>query len=198
MFFSLSSLAIVLTYIWVLEPLAPRWARPAPVVAVLALAAWRAFKTGEWGLRARAFLPALGWAAAFTAAAASVVLLAGATVGALAHAPNLGDLVLSLPILLGWAFGQQFALQTMLLRESQQSLGRRAGLVLAPLMFAALHLPNPFLAAATALAAFAWCWIYDRHPNLAPLALSHALLTVAVLYALNDAVTLRVGAAFGN
>ena len=70
MFFSLSSLAIVLTYIWVLEPLAPRWARPAPVVAVLALAAWRAFKTGEWGLRARAFLPALGWAAAFTAAAA--------------------------------------------------------------------------------------------------------------------------------
>ena len=63
-------------------------------------------------------------------------------------------------------------------------------------MFAALHLPNPFLAAATALAAFAWCWIYDRHPNLAPLALSHALLTVAVFYALNDAVTLRVGAAF--
>ena len=90
------------------------------------------------------------------------------------------------------------ALQTMLLRELQQVLGRRAGIVIAPLMFAALHLPNPFLATATAVAALAWCWIYDRHPNLAPLAFSHALLTVAVLYALNDAVTLRVGAAFGR
>ena len=46
--------------------------------------------------------------------------------------------------------------------------------------------------------ALAWCWIYDRHPNLLPLALSHALLTLAILCAFDEAVTghLRVGAAY--
>ena len=44
--------------------------------------------------------------------------------------------------------------------------------------------------------ALAWCWIYDRHPNLLPLALSHALLTLAILCAFDEAMTghLRVGA----
>ena len=47
----------------------------------------------------------------------------------------------------------------------------------------------------TGLGALAWCWIYDRYPNLLPLALSHALLTLAILYAFDDAITgrLRVG-----
>ena len=46
--------------------------------------------------------------------------------------------------------------------------------------------------------ALAWCWIYDRHPNLLPLALSHALLTLAILCAFDEAITghLRVGAAY--
>ena len=35
--------------------------------------------------------------------------------------------------------------------------------------------------------ALAWCWIYDRCPNLLPLALSHALLTLAILYAFDEA-----------
>ena len=46
--------------------------------------------------------------------------------------------------------------------------------------------------------ALAWCWIYDRHPNMLPLALSHALLTLAILYAFDEGMTghLRVGAAY--
>jgi membrane protease YdiL (CAAX protease family) len=70
--------------------------------------------------------------------------------------------------------------------------------IVAPILFAALHLPNPFLTGATLIAALAWCAIYDRHPNLIPLTLSHALLTMVVLSALDDATTgrLRVGAAY--
>lgn len=90
------------------------------------------------------------------------------------------------------------ALQTVLLHDAQTLMSRRAAIVVAAAMFAALHLPNPFLTLATFAAALAWCAIYSRHPNLLPLALSHALLTLVVLCALDDPVTgrLRVGAAF--
>ena len=68
--FSLAILAIVLAYTWVLAPIAPRWTAAVAGALVVALAVARALKTGEWGLRPSAFLPALWRAAAFTAAAA--------------------------------------------------------------------------------------------------------------------------------
>ena len=54
------------------------------------------------------------------------------------------------------------------------------------------------LAGLTFLGALAWCWMYEHHPNVLPLALSHAVLTVAILYAFDDRITgrLRVGAAY--
>jgi membrane protease YdiL (CAAX protease family) len=75
---------------------------------------------------------------------------------------------------------------------------KRRGIWIAALMFAALHLPNPFLTLMTFVASVAWCWIYDRHPNLLPLALSHAVLTLVVFYAFDDAITgrLRVGVSY--
>ncbi len=65
-------------------------------------------------------------------------------------------------------------------------------------MFASLHLPNPFLSAVTFAGALAWCWIYSRYPNILPLALSHAVLTAAILYAFDDRITgrLRIGAGY--
>ena len=100
--------------------------------------------------------------------------------------------------LVPWGLGQQFALQTVFLREAQATVGRPGGVLLAAAMFAILHLPNPFLTVMTGLGALAWCWIYDRYPNLLPLALSHALFTLAILYAFDDAMTgrLRVGIAY--
>jgi len=46
--------------------------------------------------------------------------------------------------------------------------------------------------------ALAWGAIYDRYPNVVPLALSHAITTLAILYAFDDAVTgrLRIGHAY--
>jgi membrane protease YdiL (CAAX protease family) len=40
-----------------------------------------------------------------------------------------------------------------------------------------------------------WCAIYARHPNIVPLAISHALGTLAILHAFDPDVTgrLRIG-----
>jgi membrane protease YdiL (CAAX protease family) len=193
--FSLSILAVVLIFTWVLAPIAPRWATAGAVALVLGLAIWRAVRTGEWGIRRSAFLPALGSSAAFTGAGALGIYLAGSRLGTW-H--DRGDVVANLAALVPWGLGQQFALHTVFLREAQATVSRPAGIWLAALMFATLHLPNPFLTVMTGVAALAWCWIYDRYPNLLPLALSHALLTLAVLYAFDDAITgrLRVGLAY--
>jgi membrane protease YdiL (CAAX protease family) len=101
-------------------------------------------------------------------------------------------------VLVVWGGAQQWILQTVILREAQRTTSRRAGVAVAALLFAALHLPNPFLFAVTLGGALGWCAIYDRYPNVLPLALSHALVTLAILYAFDDAITggLKTGAAY--
>jgi membrane protease YdiL (CAAX protease family) len=193
--FTVSIVLVVLTYTWVAEPIAPRWVRQVPAVVVIALAIWRALRTGEWGLKRSAFLPALQWAAALTAAAVLVMALASWQLGTW-H--DRRDLLGNLAVLIPWGLGQQFALQTVLLREAQTVVSPRTAIWLAAVVFSVLHLPNPFLAPVTFVGALAWCWIYDRHPNVIPLGLSHAVATLAILYAFDDTITgrLRVGRAY--
>jgi membrane protease YdiL (CAAX protease family) len=193
--FSLAIVLVVLGYTWLLAPIAPRWVAAAPVIVVVALAVWRAIRTGEWGLARSEFLPALGWAAAFTGVGALAMYLTGTHLGTWhTRADPWG----TLGVLIPWALGQQFALHTVLLREAQSATSKSIGILLAALLFAALHLPNPFLTPLTCIGALAWCWMYLRHPNLVPLALSHAMLTLVILFAFDDGITgrLRVGAAF--
>jgi membrane protease YdiL (CAAX protease family) len=193
--FSLCILAVVLTFTWVLAPVAPDWAAAVAVAAVVGLSILRAARSGEWGARRSAFLPALARCAAFTAAAALGIYAAGLQLGTW-HTRD--DGWENLAALIPWGLGQQFALHTVFLREAQATVSSQSGIWIAALMFAALHLPNPFLTVMTGAGALAWCWIYDRHPNLLPMALSHALLTLAILYAFDDSLThrLRVGAAY--
>jgi membrane protease YdiL (CAAX protease family) len=193
--FSLATLAIVLAYTWVIAPIAPAWAGAVAGVIVLGLTIAHAAKSREWGLQWRAFAAALGWSAAFTVAVAIGLYVTGDRLGTWRGD---ADRLRQLPELVAWGFGQQFALQTMFLREAQAVTSRRGGIWLAAILFAALHLPNPFLTIATGAAALAWCAIYDRYPNLLPLALSHAVLTLVVLFGFDDAITgrLRVGAGY--
>jgi membrane protease YdiL (CAAX protease family) len=195
MIVSLSILAVVLAYTWAIDPIAPGWVTPIPVALVLALAIGRAIRRGQWGVAPAAFLPALWRAAVLTGAGALAMYLAGLRLGTW-H--DRRDAWTSLVLLIPWGFGQQFALHTVFLREAQATVGKPAGIWLAAILFASLHLPNPFLSVMTFAGALAWCWIYDRHPNLLPLALSHAALTLAMLSAFDDTVTghLRVGVAY--
>jgi membrane protease YdiL (CAAX protease family) len=193
--FTLVIFGIVTVYTWVLAPRTPPWTASIATGLVVSLTVARALRTGEWGLRNREFVPALISLAIATVAASIAMYAAGSYLGTLHSRPHVWrELVLLLP----WGYGQQFALQTVFLREMQSMTNRGAAISVAAALFAALHLPNPFLTAMTFVGAFTWCWIYSRHPNVIPLALSHAIVTVAILHAFDEAITgrLRVGAAY--
>ena len=108
------------------------------------------------------------------------------------------DFLGALGVLILWGGVQQWILQTVVLREVQRATGRRRGVIVAALLFAAVHLPNPLLSTVTLAGALGWCAIYDRYPNIVPLALSHACGALALLYAFDDTITggLRIGHAF--
>jgi membrane protease YdiL (CAAX protease family) len=195
MIFTIAILVVVLAYTWVIDPIAPNWVAAIPGTLVIALAIAHAIIHREWGVQRSALVPALWRAMTLTLVAGIGMYFAGVRLGTW-HQPR--DLWMTLLALIPWGFGQQFALHTVFLRDGQRTIGRSAGIVVAAALFAALHLPNPFLSAMTFAGALAWCWIYDRHANLLPLALSHALLTLAILCAFDERLTghLRVGAAY--
>ena len=97
-----------------------------------------------------------------------------------------------------WGGAQQWVLQTVVLREAQRSSSRATGIFVAAVLFGAVHLPNPLLTPLAGAGALIWCRLYDRHPNIIPLALSYGLGTLALRYALDEAITghLRIGAAY--
>lgn len=191
--YTLALMAIILGHTWVVAPLIEvrdLW-RQLPVVLVLAVCAAHNLRSGDWGFSTRAFLPGLGWTIALTIPIAGALWLIGHALG---PAPARARPWLDFLYLMVWGGGQQLALQTVVLREAQAVAGRKAFLA-AAVVFAALHLPNPFLTLVTFVGGVAWCWIYSRHPNIIPLALSHAASTVVILMSFDPQITggLRTG-----
>jgi len=185
--------AIILGYTWVAAPLVTvrgPWL-VLPVVLVIALTIAHNRRTRDWGFNAKAFWPALGLAAILTAVFSGILWWAGRQFGPPPHrdAPLLDFLYVVV-----WGGAQQFVLQTVVFREAQSAAGR-AAVPLAAAIFAAFHLPNPFLVIVTFTGGLIWCAIYARYPNIVPLALSHAASTVIILMSFNASVTnaLRTG-----
>ncbi len=191
--YTVTLVAIIVAASWLVYPLIDVrgvW-RQLPTVLVLGVTIMHAWRTGDWGFNRRAFLPGLGLAAALTHPLALVLWMIGGQLGA---RPARDGVWLDLLYLIFWGGGQQLALQTVVLREAQQAAGR-AAIPLAAAIFAGLHAPNPFLMIVTGAGALAWCWIYSRHPNIVPLALSHAVATLVILHAFDPEITghLRTG-----
>jgi membrane protease YdiL (CAAX protease family) len=95
-----------------------------------------------------------------------------------------------------WALIQQYALQGFINRRAQILCGRGAiSIVLVGCIFAVLHLPNLWLALATFVGGLIWGGVYQRHPNLPALALSHTVMSLLLVWALPPSLlsSLRVG-----
>jgi membrane protease YdiL (CAAX protease family) len=195
MVFTFAILAVVLSYTWFFQPRWPSSFVAVPVAVVLILGAWKAALTGETGVKPAAFIPAFRAASIFTIVIALILAAAGVIRGTWHDRPNLLENFFALIV---WGGGQQWILQTVFLRDAQRATSPRAGILVAAALFASLHLPNPWLTMLTFAGAIGWCAIYDRHPNVIPLALSHAVATLIILYAFDDAIMgrLRVGVAY--
>ena len=193
--FTAAILIAVLAYVWLVEGKAPRSLVSVPGAVVIALTVWHNWRYGEWGFSWRALVPGLRLSLAITLPLAVVILGVGFAIGTL-H--DRRDFLGHLAGLFVWGTAQQWVLQTVVLRERSTPRPAQTGIVLAALLFGAIHLPNPFLAAVTAGAALIWGWLYDRHPNIVGPALSHALGTLAILYAFDESITggLRIGASY--
>jgi membrane protease YdiL (CAAX protease family) len=193
--FTSAIMACVLAYVWFIEPHVAREAVLIPAMLVVILTACHNVRHREWGLSWPALVPGLWRALAVTFVAVLLILGAGAGAGTL-H--DRRDFLGSLAPLVLWGGAQQWVLQTVVLREAQRASSRATGIVIAAVLFGAVHLPNPLLAPVTGAAALVWCRLYDRHPNIIPLALSHGLGTLALRYAFDEALLgrLRIGAAY--
>lgn len=191
--YTLALVTTILGYTWVVDPLIEirgPW-RLLPVVFGIALCVAHNRSSRDWGFSARAFLPALWWSIALTIPVAAVLWFIGHAMG---HAPIRRAPLLDFLYVLAWGGAQQFALQTVVFSEARKVAGRGA-VFLAAAIFASLHLPNPFLTIVTFTGGLVWCWIYSRHPNILPLAVSHAVATVLILVSFHPDTTggLRTG-----
>jgi membrane protease YdiL (CAAX protease family) len=194
--YSAAIVLVVAGFTWVAEPLTGQTYVGWFAAAALGLGLVHAARAGDWGWSSAALLPGLAAAAAFTVAMALVLV-------GVAHLTGDGSFTADrlrgdARWLLLWGAAQQWLLQTTFMREALGDRKRRRPAVVAALLFGALHLPNPFLTAVTAVSALGWCAIYRRYPNVLPLALSHAIGTVVIRALFDDAITgqLKVGWAY--
>jgi membrane protease YdiL (CAAX protease family) len=98
-----------------------------------------------------------------------------------------------------WAFLQEFIMQVyVLLRLLRLLSNRTTAILLAALLFAIAHIPNPVLTGLTLLWGLIACTLYLRYRNLYTLGVAHAVLGICVAVTVPDSVHhhMRVGVGY--
>lgn len=167
------------TYLWLVLPARRPLLTALGALAILAVTVGDPWRRGEsltsMGLRGSGFGPA----ASRLALPTLVGVLALVVLGLQAPAgPRLDRLPRRLLAIFPWALFQQALLQGTFNRRLGAALGPgwRAAF-LNGLLFGGAHLPNLGLALATAALGVWWSHVYQRHPNLWALSLSHTVLS---------------------
>ena len=149
----------------------------------------------SFGLRA---LRGCSWAVVVTLAAAAGMFALSAHLGTL-DLNYQGNLLTGRPPLVGylvWSLIQQLILQCFILARLLRLLRRPwVAVVVASLLFAAAHIPNPLLMLATMLWGIAACWLYLRYRSLIGVAAIHFVLGASLAICVPATVhrNMRVG-----
>lgn len=172
---------LALLYIWVLQPTHNDWLR-VPVLAVIVLiplasAILHGDSLRDLGLQIDSFGASAREVGLATVGGAVVILVIGLLAG---HAPQSRPGIIRAVLLYPfWGLAQQYAMQSFTFRRFREATGHvSAAAGITAILFGAAHYPNLSLAAVTAVGGFFWCLLFQRHPNLFTLAMSHGWLAV--------------------
>lgn len=190
---------LILFDIWVVQPMdrpAEDLALRVAVGIILLASPWlHGDSLKRLGLRLDTFGAALGRLAPISILAAALAGAAGYFLMAI-DPPD--DPMVAVASYLAWAVAQQYALQGVVLLRLEDAGLRGTAPLAAAALFALVHAPNPGLMAFTFLGGLLWSVTFRRSPNLAAVAISHALLAVIVVSTLPREATggLRIGPAY--
>ena len=136
----------------------------------------------ELGFRFDNFLPALAHITLRFVPFVAVILAIGIASHSLSFGARFFGMLLTVPL---WALLQQYMLFAFVHRRLRVVLGDGPWVTLTTtLLFALLHLPNPMLTLACAIAGYIWAQAYERTPNLYANALTHTVASALVANAL--------------
>ncbi|MGD8868561.1 MAG: hypothetical protein PVI01_13060 [Gemmatimonadales bacterium] len=173
--------ALALAYAWLIRPSGNDWLK-IPFVAVIVVIPFlsnylHGDRLRDLGLRVDNLPPSLREVGIATVVGAVAVVSIGLLAG---NEPVFGRRALkSLLVYPGWGLIQQYALQSFTYRRIREAIGRpRVAAAVSAMAFAALHYPNLALAGMTLAGGYVWCRLFERHPNLFTLAVSHGWLAV--------------------
>ena len=177
----LAFVALVILYIWVIQPTRNDWIR-IPFITVIVLIPFvsnylHGDRLRDLGLRFDNFWRSASEVGLATLIGGVVLVAIGLLAGqAPASRPGIVRAVLLYPF---WGLAQQYAMQSFTFRRLREASERPLiAALLAASLFGVAHYPNMALVLATAVGGFAWCLLFQRHPNLFTLALSQGWLAV--------------------
>jgi Type II CAAX prenyl endopeptidase Rce1-like len=187
--------SMIVGIIWTPERL-QRVLSPVALVLTLLVVLAHRHNRDQLGLGARDFVRSL-WILPTAAGLAALSIFAAAKIGTL-HPLYKADFAHISGYVL-WTIYQQFLLQDYFMdRLLRLVSGEAAAVTLAGTLFAAAHLPNLVLAAATLLWGMVSCALFRRYHNLWALGLAQGLLGLCFAICVPDALHhhLRVGLGF--
>ena len=183
---------LIVGIIWTPEHL-QRLLSPIALVLTLSVVLARGQTRDELGLGARGLIPSL-WILPAAIALAALSLFVAAKLGTL-HPLYKADFAHISGYVL-WTIYQQFLLQDYFMDRLLRLLSNEsAALTLAGVLFAAAHLPNLVLTAATLIWGIVSCALFRRYRNVWALGLAQGLLGLCFAVCVPDALHhhLRVG-----
>jgi membrane protease YdiL (CAAX protease family) len=185
---------LILLVIWTPRPWQKiLWWVAAAAVVVIATLSFEGLQT--MGLRRHNFLRSL-WIVGVALLLSAVTVVFAVWLHTL-HVPATPLLFLETYVgYIIWTFVQQLLLQCFFLSRLLRLISNpRLAAVVAALIFAAAHLPNPILAPVTLLWGLAACLLFLGYRNLYTLAIAHAILGVTLTIAVPASVhhNMRVG-----